>query len=272
MRPAGFTLLEVTVALAVLALGLVAIEDINASAARLHEASSHLTLATLLARSKMVDLEEQLNEEGFSDFDKEIDGAFDEEQHPDIKWKAQILKPDLTKSVDQLTALITGAMGGGAPGAGGASGSGGNPLAGNPLASLLGQSSLLSGLQLPESLSSPAGSSASSAPSNPTGAGLGGLLGSAANGLIQSQVQILVNQIQQGVREVRLTVSWMDGKKEDSLTVTTHLVVLNATGPGTSAAGAAPNGQSTNPMGSGTPGQPGTLGGAMPVMGGGLIP
>ncbi len=254
MRRSGFTLLEVTVALAILALGLVAIVDINAGATRLHEASSHLTMATLLARSKMIDLEEKLNEEGFSDFDMEIDGTFEEEKHPEIRWKAQVLKPDLTKSVEQITSLVTGALGGGPNAAAGAAG--GGALANSPLASMLGQSSLLSGMTLPDGLQSPAGSS-SDAPANPTSSGLGGLLGSAASGLIQSQVQTLVTQIQQGVREIRLTVYWMDGAKEDSFTVTTHLVVLQPTGPGASATGAAPNGQSTNPMGSGTPGQPG---------------
>src|SRR5208282_2462718 len=130
----GFTLLEVTVAMAILALGLVAIVDINAGATKLHEASQHITVATLLARSKLVDLEQKLNQDGFSDFDKEIDGTFEEEKHPEIKWKAEILKPDLTKSADQITGLVTGAMGGGTGGMGGMGAGGGA----NPLSALLG--------------------------------------------------------------------------------------------------------------------------------------
>ncbi len=128
--PQGFTLLEVTVALAILALGLVAVIDINAGAARLHEQSSHLTVGTLLAKGKMIDLEQKLNEDGFSDFDQQIDGTFDEQGHPEIRWHAEILRPDVTKATDQLTQLINGAMGG----AGGPSGGGGR----NPLASLIG--------------------------------------------------------------------------------------------------------------------------------------
>lgn len=273
----GFTLLEVTIAMGILALGLVAIVDINGGAARLHEASEHLTVATLLARSKLVDLEQKLNEEGFSDFDKEIDGTFDEEKHPEIRWKAEILKPDLTKSSDQLTSLITSAMGGGATsGTGGAGGGlagalgggmGGGTGGGGPLSALLGQSSLITPGMLPPGGmpgASSGGSDSSAAPS-PTTTGLGGLLGQAATGLIQMQVQQLVQQIQQGVREVRLTITWKDGKLDDSFTVATHFVVLNPTGPGTNPTGAAPPGQSTNPMGSGTPGMPG-----MPGMPGGM--
>lgn len=253
----GFTLLEVTVALAILALGLVAIVDINTSATRLHEASQHITLATLLARSKLIDLEDKLNQDGFSDFDKEIDGTFDEEKHPEMRWKAEILKPDLTKSVQQITALIGGAMGG----AGGTGGLGGVAGGNSALTSLLGQSALVQpGTQIPDSLSS----SSSAAPSNPTSSGLGGLLGGAANGLIQSQVQMLVQQIQQGVREVRLTVYWPEGRHEESFTVTTHFVILNPTGPGAGTNGLPP-GQGTQ---SGVPG-PGGMGamGGMPGMG-----
>ncbi|MHB1844071.1 MAG: type IV pilus modification PilV family protein [Deltaproteobacteria bacterium] len=264
MKRHGFTLIEVTVALAILALGLVAVVDINAGATRLHEASEQLTLATLLARGKMIDLEQKLNQDGFSDFDKEIDGTFEVEKHPEVRWKAEILKPDLSKSTDQLTSLITGAMGAHGATSGSSGGAGGT----SPLASLLGQSSLMPppGSPLPGALGAPDPSQSSSAAPSPTTTGLGGILGQAATGLIQTQVQGLVQQIQQGVREVRLTILWKDGKLDDSFTVTTHLVVLQPTGPGTSAVGAAPPGQSTNPNGSGVPGQLGGMPGAMPGM------
>ncbi len=271
-RNSGFTLLEVTVALAVLALGLVAVVDINAGATRLHEASQQLTIGTLLARSKMIDLEQKLNEEGFSDFDTQLDGVFDTEGHPDFRWHAEILRPDLTKSSEQLTTLITGALGGGATS--GSSGGGLAGLGGGALAGLLGQSSLLpADGQLPPGVNIPSSSSSSSAPS-PTNAGLGGLLGGAASGLIQSQVDALVQQLQKGVREVRLTVYWPEGKEENNLSIATHLVVLNATGAGTS--NALPPGQgngtgtssSTNtgtgttstPTSTPTPGLPGMSG------------
>jgi general secretion pathway protein I len=266
---AGFTLLEVTVALAILAMGLVAIVDINAGATKLHEASQHITIATLLARSKLVDLEAKLNQDGFSDFDKEIDGTFDEEKHPEIRWKAEILKPDLTKSADQITGLISSAIGGGG-GSGGMGGLG----SGSPLAALLGSSSLVpAGTTLPDMGSS----SASSAASSPTTTGLSGLLGGAMTGLIQQQVQGLVQQLQQGVREVRLTVTWPDGIKEDSFTVTTHLIVLNPTGTGVSNGTPVPWGQGSAGNGTTPTGAPGTTlpgttaPGATPALGAPLL-
>jgi general secretion pathway protein I len=253
-RDSGFTLLEVTVAMAVLALGLVAVVDINAGAARLHEASQQLTVGTLLARSKMIDLEQKLNEEGFSDFDTQLDGVFDTEGHSDFRWHAEILKPDLTKTSEQLTTMVTGALGGGATS--GQSGGGLAGFGGGALAGLLGQSSLLpADGQLPLGVNIPSSGSSSSA-SSPTSAGLSGLLGGAASGLIQSQVDMLVQQLQKGVREVRLNVYWPEGKNEGSLSIATHLIVLNATGAGTSSG--LPTGQGTA---TGTGSAPGTAAG-----------
>jgi general secretion pathway protein I len=50
--------------------------------------------------------------------------------------------------------------------------------------------------------------------------------------LIQAQLTIVGEQVKKGVREVRLTVSWPDGKKPESFTVVTHMVVLTPTEPG----------------------------------------
>lgn len=242
MTSRGFTLLEVCVALAVLAIGLVSVIDINAGAARLHEQSMHLTVGTLLAKAKMIDLEQKLNEDGFSDFDQQIDGTFDEQGHPEIRWHAEILKPDTAKANDQLTQLITGAMGGGAGGSPNAAGSSsdGTPSAvSGALSSFLSSSSLVpQGSALPSGLSSLVsgitGSSGSDSASGPIASGLGGLMGGAMTTMIQAQVQQLVSLIQTGMREVRLTVTWPDGNKEDSLSVATHFVILQPSGTGVS--------------------------------------
>jgi general secretion pathway protein I len=246
----GFTLLEVTVALAILGLGLVAVVDLNAGAMRLHEESEQITIATELARSKLVDLEERMNQEGFSDFDKEIDGTFEEEGRPEISWKAEIVKPDLTRSTDQLTQMITGAMGGGATGGQGGSATG-------PLAGLLGGAALT-----PPAGSQNSPSYTGGAPA-PTTTGLTGLLGGAATGLIQSQVEGLVQQIQKGVREVRLSVSWKAGTRDEGFTITTHMVVLNPTGAGITTV---PN--QANGTGTGTPALPAPGVGVLPPGGG----
>jgi len=63
-RSAAFTLLEVMVAVAILALSLSAIFSSEAGAARMAHKSRKLGIASLLARCKMGEVEEQVAEEG----------------------------------------------------------------------------------------------------------------------------------------------------------------------------------------------------------------
>jgi general secretion pathway protein I len=72
----GFTLLEVVVALAILGLALLAIFDLNAGAVNSHAYAKRLTVATMLARSKMTDLEQDLYDKGFDADDQERSGDF----------------------------------------------------------------------------------------------------------------------------------------------------------------------------------------------------
>ena len=67
----GFTLLEVMVSLAILAVALVAISNLNGGAVAMHAYGRRATEATLLLRGKMLDLEDDLQKKGFSDFDDE---------------------------------------------------------------------------------------------------------------------------------------------------------------------------------------------------------
>lgn len=112
----GFSLLEVMVALGILALALTAIIQINGTSIASHGWSKRVTVGTMLARSKMVDLESQFNEEGFtSDFDQKIEGDFSEEGWEEYRWRAEIKKPDLdaASATGMVTQLIEGMVGAG---------------------------------------------------------------------------------------------------------------------------------------------------------------
>jgi len=78
----GFTLLEVMISLAILAVSLVAISGLTGGAVAMEAYSRRATEATLLLRAKMTDLEDQLHKDGFSDFDDEKRGSFEEEGSP----------------------------------------------------------------------------------------------------------------------------------------------------------------------------------------------
>ena len=107
----GFTLLEVMISMAILAVSLVAILNLHSGAVRMYNHSKFLTVASLLARAKMVDVEEKLYDEDFPDFNDEETGTFEKEGYPNFKWKADIVKPDIKVDATQLMSMVGGAMG-----------------------------------------------------------------------------------------------------------------------------------------------------------------
>ena len=105
-RLRGFTLLEVMISLAILAVSLVAISGLNGGAVAMEAYSRRATEATLLLRAKMNDLEDQLHKDGFSDFDDDKRGTFEDEGAPDFAWRAEILKPDVQIDPAQLLGML----------------------------------------------------------------------------------------------------------------------------------------------------------------------
>jgi general secretion pathway protein I len=195
----GFTLLEVMVALAVLALALTAVSDVVGGALRNHVRARQLEVATMLARGRLAEAEAKYEEEGFRDFDQTEAGTFEDDGHPEVTWKLEAIKPQLELGPDAVLKALTGIEGGvagllglDAKGLGkGAGTDGGSGSAGGPISSLAG---------------SP--------------------LAGAAVGMIQQQLTGLGEKLKSGVRELRLTVGWKDGKVTESFTLVTHLVVL----------------------------------------------
>ncbi|WP_373045541.1 prepilin-type N-terminal cleavage/methylation domain-containing protein [Vulgatibacter sp.] len=192
MRKArGFTLLEVMVAVGILALAITAIVGINGNAINAHQYSKRVTVATMLARSKMVDLESQFNEEGFtSQFDQKMAGDFSEEGWDEFRWEAEIVKPELDEG--SATSMVQ-----------------------NLVQQFTGQAE-----DEVEAASNTAG--------GPTPALPGGMGAMAAQfaPMIESQVSTLTTTLEQSVREVRLKVSWGKGEQTESVDVTTHFVIL----------------------------------------------
>jgi general secretion pathway protein I len=222
-RNKGFTLLEVVVALAILAMALMAIFDLNSGAIANHVYTKRLTVASLLARSKMTDLEQKLYDDGFSNDDDEESGDFSDDGWPQFKWRARIIAPK-TEGVtpDQLIGAIFNLP------IGGDSGGGDDPMSG--IAGLFGGGGGASG-----------GKDGSGGPQP---AGMGGM-GGAAMGMAQPMFTQMVQQITQTVREVHLTVFWQEGTQLESIDLVTHVVSL---GPGSDRnGGAALNQTGTQP-------------------------
>ncbi len=225
----GFTLLEVMISLAILAVALVAISDLNGGAVAMHAYARRATQATLLARGKMLDLEELLHKDGFSDFDDEKHGTFEEEGAPEFSWSAEILKPDIQIDPGQLLSMLTGSAQSSSKSGGSAGGVG---AAASQLASQFASGGL----------------------GNPGGAagGAGAAAAGPFAGLIQGQAKTFVETLKKSVREVRLTVSWQDGKHPLSISASQEMVILPES------VGKA--GQTAGPQPVAQPGQPGAIG------------
>jgi general secretion pathway protein I len=124
---AGFTLLEIMVAVAILAATLVVMLSIVTNNVRSTNHAKMTTAATFLARNKMVDIEDEILDQGFTDNDESGEGTFRDLGYPQFRWQTMIERIDLpadlsTKARDQAGAesvdakdpmsMLTGFMGG----------------------------------------------------------------------------------------------------------------------------------------------------------------
>ena len=199
----GFTLLEVMISLSILAVALVAIGDLNGGAVAMHAYGRRATEATLLLRGKMLDIEDELQKKGFSDFNDEKHGSFDEDGSPDYAWSAQILKPDVQLDPAQLLTML------------GVGGQGGSGQAKSGIAA--------AGSELAGALSGAPGASGAS------GGGAAALLAGPLGGVLQGQAKTFIETLKKSVREVRLKVSWQDGKQRKNVTASQIIVILPET-------------------------------------------
>jgi general secretion pathway protein I len=213
----GFTLLEVIVALAVLGLALVAVADLNGGAIKMHIYAKELSAATLLARGKMLDVEQKLLADGPPADDTVLDGDFSDDGFPSYKWRAEIIRPKTENmSPQQIVGLLTGGLG-----MGGASSSGSSSDSSGGMGGLLGSLGALFGGGTQNSSTS---SSTSNNPTSSMSGGMGGLL----QGAMNMQAQTFIDSIGKMLREVKVTITWPDGDSTQTLTVVTHMVMMGA--------------------------------------------
>ena len=131
-RRAAFTLLEVMVAMAILAMALTGILSANARNVVLTERAKMTSIAVQLLRMRFVELEDEVAESGFPDFDEERAGTFEEAGQPNMRWSLKLTKVELPVSQQSLQESAKGKSGGGA--GAGAGSLGGLDLQSGPLA------------------------------------------------------------------------------------------------------------------------------------------
>ena len=97
---AGFTLLEIMISLGILGAALGVLLSLSSADVRAAHKAKLLTVATGLARGKMLDLEEELLRTGFQETAEEMEGDFEDEQQPKFTWHALIERVQLPAAAE----------------------------------------------------------------------------------------------------------------------------------------------------------------------------
>src|SRR5882762_6940578 len=100
-RQSGFTLLEVMVALAILAMTLVVLLQIITNNVRASNHSKMTTAATFLARGKMIDIEDDIIAKGFVDNNETASGDFKEQGFATYSWESAVERVELPTDLTQ---------------------------------------------------------------------------------------------------------------------------------------------------------------------------
>jgi general secretion pathway protein I len=218
-RLRGFTLVEVMLALAILGLALVILVRSVAGNITAAQDSFYMGIATDLARGKMLDVEENLLQEGFQETEQEEEGDFSDEGWDTIKWKVKV-EPVELPSFEVLMGL---AKGQGEEGQGGGSGSGSGSGSGegegeNQMDKF--QSSALGGMLGMLGMGGGGGGGSTE--------GSGAASQQATAGFLQSQYTLVQQVLKQAIRKITLEVSYDTGVHKESFK--TILYVTDAAG------------------------------------------
>ena len=116
----GFSLLEMMIAISLLAVSLLAIINATSNAITAENHAKLMTTATFLARQRLVELEERYLEKGPTDSEVEGEksGDFDDDGFKRFKWETKVVKSEhLGEIMETLTAFAGDSKSGG-PGGG----------------------------------------------------------------------------------------------------------------------------------------------------------
>jgi len=97
----GFTLLEVLLAVAILAASLTILMGTMATSNQQAVYANRLTRISQAARSKMIDLEYDLREEGFTENIRSKDGDFEDIGLDNVTWEAEIQPIEIPEDIEK---------------------------------------------------------------------------------------------------------------------------------------------------------------------------
>lgn len=125
---AGFTLLEVLIALAILTVSLLILVSAQSSAAKMSAQADRILVGSMLARARLAEQVLTLEKDGFSE-QEELDDEGDFEEsfpgaYPEFRWHLRIRKVE----VEDISRVLDTAQSAGADTSGGEDGGDGNNL------------------------------------------------------------------------------------------------------------------------------------------------
>jgi general secretion pathway protein I len=212
-RARGFTLLEMMIAVAILS---GALTWLVVGVSRNIKAENHaklMTTATFLAREKMVDIEDELYEKGFGEFEKEQSGGFDDKGFSRFGWRAIVDKVELP-SQEQLQTVLSNAQ------------QAKQTLAGGGAADPAAQ----------------AAAASDTSGSNPLSAGASAL---------GSQFGVIKDVLEQAIRRVTIRVTWVEGRTTQQVELMAYYTDIRRVDQAIMIGGAAATGQQPGGGGAG---------------------
>ncbi|MFH1728397.1 MAG: prepilin-type N-terminal cleavage/methylation domain-containing protein [Pseudomonadota bacterium] len=100
----GFTLLEVMIAMSIMAIVMIAILNSQSVAIKLFGYSDSITKAAILAKLKMSKLELEYKGKFFGEIPESVSGDFEEEGYPDFKWEAKFESDNKLSKIGEIVA------------------------------------------------------------------------------------------------------------------------------------------------------------------------
>ena len=192
--PRGFSLLEVAIAMSILIVAMVALMGHEGIAIQMSDYSNRLSQATLLLQGKMLDVEYKLLKDGMDQFDDCAEGDFHEEGMRAFAWKACAIKLEMNEGAgEQIAEQMKAALAGFTP-----------------------MSSEGKTAEAPTPPEGPEGSEGNSP--------LDALSGNIE--MVAGALPMLLTQLEDKVRKVRVEVTWKDSIADRSLVIERFVTAL----------------------------------------------
>ncbi|MCD6498128.1 MAG: hypothetical protein J7M25_07490 [Deltaproteobacteria bacterium] len=197
------------IALAILVMALVVVAEADMGATQDTSRAKMMSVAAMLARAKMSEIEFDMRHDGFSEFEEEECGDFGDDDYGDMgrfHWCYTIEKIELPENLD-MQKIMGGQQQDGSKDEDDEKKPEGSSPGGGLMDMLGGMGGLMGGM-----LGGKGGLS-----------GMSGGMGSMAGMLLASQFGIIQKVIEQAIRRIILTVSWPESGHDRELTVVLYV-------------------------------------------------